>query len=102
MKLFLLSDNIDTQIGMRLAGIEGLVVHTRQETLEALKDVLADGELGILLVTEKLALLIGRELKEIKTSRMLPLVVEIPDRHGTGRPPNSITKYVNESIGIKF
>ena len=27
MKFYLLSDNIDTQMGMRLAGIEGVVVH---------------------------------------------------------------------------
>ena len=34
MRFFLLSDNIDTQMGMRLAGIEGVVVHERQEVLE--------------------------------------------------------------------
>ena len=102
MKMFLLSDNIDTQIGMRLAGIEGLVVHDEDETEEALENTLKDSELGILLITEKLVPLVSRQLTEIKTRRKLPLIVEIPDRHGTGRPPNSITKYVNESIGLKF
>jgi V/A-type H+-transporting ATPase subunit F len=102
MKLFLLSDNIDTQIGMRLAGVEGVVAHTKSEAAGALADALADSELGILLVTEKLARLISKQLTDIKMNRKLPLVVEIPDRHGTQRPPNSITKYVNESIGIKF
>ena len=29
MKLFLISDNIDTYTGMRLAGVEGVVVHER-------------------------------------------------------------------------
>ena len=37
MKFFLISDNIDTQMGMRLAGIEGVVVHERQEVLEVLE-----------------------------------------------------------------
>jgi len=32
----------------------------------------------------------------------LPLIVEIPDRHGTGRKPNFITSYVNEAIGLKL
>ena len=27
MKFYLISDNIDTQMGMRLAGIDGVVVH---------------------------------------------------------------------------
>ena len=41
MKFFLISDNIDTQMGMRLAGIEGVVVHERQEVLEVLEKVLS-------------------------------------------------------------
>ena len=29
MKMYLISDNVDTQTGMRLAGVEGVVVHER-------------------------------------------------------------------------
>ncbi len=31
MKMYLISDNIDTWTGMRLAGVEGAVVHEKQE-----------------------------------------------------------------------
>ena len=31
MKAYLISDNVDTQVGMRLAGIKGIVVHERDE-----------------------------------------------------------------------
>ena len=31
MKFYLISDNIDTQMGMRLAGIDGVVVHEPDE-----------------------------------------------------------------------
>ena len=31
MKMYLISDNIDTLTGMRLAGVEGAVVHKREE-----------------------------------------------------------------------
>ena len=31
MKMFLISDNIDTYTGLRLAGVEGVVVHEREE-----------------------------------------------------------------------
>ena len=48
----------------------------------------------------------GREfpdiIDDVKLNRKLPLIVEIPDRHGTGRKPNFITDYVNEAIGIKL
>ena len=29
MKMYLISDNIDTLTGMRLAGVDGIVVHER-------------------------------------------------------------------------
>ena len=30
MKMYLISDNIDTQTGMRLAGVDGVVVHEKR------------------------------------------------------------------------
>jgi V/A-type H+-transporting ATPase subunit F len=41
-------------------------------------------------------------IDEIKLNRKMPLIVEIPDRHGTGRKKNFITSYVNEAIGLKL
>ena len=81
MKMYLISDNIDTLTGMRLAGVEGSVVHEKTELKEALDKVLADKDIGIILLTEKF----GREFPEItdkvKLERKFPLIVEIPDRH---------------------
>ena len=102
MKMYLISDNIDTYTGMRLAGVEGVVVHERQELKDALDKVLADKEIGIVLLTEKF----GREfpdvINQLKLENRTPLFVEIPDSHGTGRKPNFITDYVNEAIGLKL
>ena len=46
MKMFLISDNVDTQTGMRLAGVEGVVVHEREELYDTLQKTLADNEIG--------------------------------------------------------
>ena len=54
MKMYLISDNIDTWTGMRLAGVEGAVVHEKQELKAEIDKVLADKEIGILLLTEKI------------------------------------------------
>lgn len=102
MKMFLISDNIDTRTGMRLAGVEGVVVHEKDEVKEALDKCLKDRDLGIILITEKLGKLVATEIDDIKLNNPLPLVVEIPDRHGTGRTPDSITRYVREAIGLKI
>ena len=102
MKMYLISDNVDTYTGMRLAGVDGVVVHERGELYEALQNVIKDKEVGIVLLTEKF----GREFPEIvddmKLKRKMPLLVEIPDRHGTGRKKDFITSYVNEAIGLKL
>ena len=100
--MFLISDNIDTCTGMRLAGVEGVVVHERDELKDALEKAIANKEIGILLLTEKF----GREFPAIidtfRLERKMPLLVEIPDRHGTGRKKDFITSYVNEAIGLKL
>ena len=102
MKMYLISDNVDTLTGMRLAGVDGVVVHERNELREAIENAKTDKTVGIILLTEKF----GREFPEIiddvKLERKLPLIVEIPDRHGTGRKPDFITSYVNEAIGLKL
>ena len=102
MKMYLMSDNVDTYTGMRLAGVEGCVVHERQELKEALERTIADRQIGIILLTEKLVGNFRIFIDDVKLNRKLPLIVEIPDRHGTGRKPNFITDYVNEAIGIKL
>lgn len=102
MKMYLISDNVDTYTGMRLAGVEGAVVHEKQELRDEIEKVLADKEIGILLLTEKFGRDFPDVIDEVKLNYKLPLVVEVPDRHGTGRKPDFITAYVNEAIGIKL
>jgi V/A-type H+-transporting ATPase subunit F len=102
MKIFLLSDNTHTLTGMRLSGVEGIVVHKREEILKELVKVKEKRDIGILLITELLAERVQPELNKMKLSHSLPVIVEIPDRHGTRRPPDFLTKYIKESVGIKI
>ena len=97
--MYLISDNTDTLTGMRLAGVEGILVHSRDQVKKALEDAVSAKDNGILLLTESL----GKPYPdEMKLQRKLPLLIEIPDRHGTGRRPDFITAYVNEAIGLKL
>lgn len=100
--MYLISDNVDTLTGMRLAGVDGIVAHEKDELRTAIETAMEDKSVGVILLTERL----GREfpdlLNEIKLARTMPLLVEIPDRHGTGRKKDFITSYVNEAIGLKL
>ena len=78
MRFYLISDNADTLVGMRLAGIE-----------------------GELLITHRLCELCEDFITQTKRSYDKPLIVEIPDRHGS-QGSDSITRYVRDTIGIKI
>lgn len=102
MKFFLISDSVDSVIGMRLAGIEGVNVTNSGETRSALERAYADPDIGVVLITERLSASCGDIVSEMKLSHSRPLIIEIPDSDGGGRAADSITRYVRESIGLKL
>ncbi len=102
MQMYLISDNVDTQVGMRLAGIEGVVVHQPDEVMEALNKVADDPDIGIVLMTSKLIDLCREQVYAIKQNRQRPLIVEIPDRHGETSVGAAITSYIREAVGINI
>lgn len=102
MRMYLISDNVDTLTGMRLAGVDGCVVHHKEHLKEELNKVFADKNIGVLLITELLSRQFPDIIEDVKLNRRLPIVVAIPDRHGTYRSSDFITAYVNEAIGVKI
>ncbi len=102
MKLYVISDNIDTLVGMRLAGIEGVVVHEEQEIKEALDKAVTDESIGVVLMTEKLISRCREYVYGLKLNLKQPLIVEIPDRHGNSQISDNISEYVREAVGIKI
>lgn len=103
MKFALISDNHDTLVGMRIAGIDGVVVHQPDEVENALIEAKNDEQVGIILITEKLVPLCPEIINELKLSHKRPLIVEIPDRHTyAGRKTDAITKYIKDAIGINL
>ena len=102
MKIFLISDNVDTQTGLRLVGVVGTVAHTREAFSEELSNAARDRGIGIIAVAEKLASLYPDIIEEFQNARALPLIVEIPDRHGTERQKDFLSRYVRQAIGLKM
>ena len=102
MKAYLISDNHDTLVGLRLAGIEGVVVHGYEEASAAMDAALERPDVAILAVTEKIAELLPEMIHRLREHGDLPIVVEIPDRHGTKRSSDFLTKYVRDAIGVKM
>ena len=102
MKYWLISDNHDTLTGLRLAGIEGVVVHTREEVIDEIKKAEQNEEIGIILITELLAGEARDFVNERKLNSHGALFLEIPDRHGSGRSKDAISEYIRDAIGISM
>lgn len=102
MKMFLISNSADVLLGMRLSGVEGVAVHESGEAKKVLDEKMGDKDIAVILLTHKVIELIPDTVYDYKLNRKTPLLVEIPDRHGNGRTKDSITKYVQEAIGVKI
>lgn len=102
MKYFLISDNIDTLAGMRMVGVDGVVVHGEDEVKACIERAVADEEIGLVLITSKLfkdysSMIFGYKLKLRR-----PLIVEMPDRHSGDNVAEGIRQYIAEAVGIKI
>lgn len=102
MKFFLISDSTDTAIGLRLAGIEGVVVSEPAEVDAALDRAIADEEVGVVLITSRLSELCEERVRQLKQTLSRPLISQIPDQGSQGSVGDSITRYVREAVGIKI
>lgn len=100
MRMYLLSDNVDTLMGMRMSGVEGTVLHEEQELRVKLDSLLKEDDIAVILITSTLVNLIRETIYDLKLNLRQPLIIEIPDRHGNGRTKDSITKYVKDAIGV--
>ena len=100
MRMFLLSDNVDTLMGMRMSGVDGVVLHKEDELRAKLDELLKEDDIAVILITSILLNLIRDTVYDLKLRRRQPLIIEIPDRHGNGRTKDSITRYVKEAIGV--
>ncbi|MBQ2823884.1 MAG: V-type ATP synthase subunit F [Oscillospiraceae bacterium] len=102
MRFYLISDNVDTRIGMRLAGIDGVVVHEREEVKEKLLEAMEDKNNAVILITEKLVNMCSETVHDLKLNRKSPLILEIPDRHSTSDITENISRYIESAIGLKL
>jgi len=100
MKLFLIGDKV-TVLGYNLVGIPGVVVNNSEEANEALKKAIQDTDMGIVLITQRIASEIQPLVDEAKLKMATPIVLEIPDRHGPVEDKESALDIVQRLIGIK-
>ncbi len=101
MKFFVIGDE-DTVLGFKLVDVEGRVVETVSESREAFKVATSIPEVGIIIITEKIAKQIKTEIEKYIYETNFPLVIEIPDRTGPLPKKKSVSELVKSAVGIKI
>lgn len=101
MRSFLISDNSETLIGMRLAGISGVILETEQDIVKKIDELIGDPSVGIIMITGGIMKKAEEAIMERKLAEAETLIVQIP---GTAEASDDdrIAKYIRESIGLKF
>lgn len=102
MRMYLLSDNDDTLMGMRMSGVEGTVLHEEEKVREKLDELLEQDDIAVIMITAVLMNMVRETVYDIKLHRSRPLIIEIPDRHGNGQTKDSISRYVKDAIGVEM
>ena len=77
MKMYCISDNIDTAVGLKLTGIETVVMKEEEKINTEIEKVLQDKEVGILIITDEIYHLAKEKFDAIKEKLKMPLLVKI-------------------------
>lgn len=64
--------------GLRLAGIEGLMVDSSKEALDAVNRLIKNREVGVVLLSDDISKSIRAKLNEIRSKHPTPLIYEVP------------------------
>ena len=102
MRFYLISDNSDAMNGLRLAGIEGTVARSEADLRAALADAAAQPDIGMILVTEKIADAYTEALDPVRADQTGPRRVTVPSTGGSAAGKDRITRYIREAVGIKI
>ncbi len=89
-------------LGFGMVGVQGKIVRNAGQAEVAFKSVLDDTDIGIVIITERIAELIRPMVDRYIFAERFPLIVEIPDREGRISGKLGIREMVNEAIGIKL
>lgn len=102
MKQYVISDNLDTLTGMRLAGIKGVVVGEEHPFIQVFEEVISNRDIGIVMIAASLVAQHQELIDDIRFNRSTPLIVEIQGPNDYQHPSHSITDTIQQAIGMQL
>jgi V/A-type H+-transporting ATPase subunit F len=100
MRYHVIADE-DTVLGFRYAGIEGSIVEAPEQARRVFREVVADSNVGVIIMTERAAETIGEEVSRILYQSTRPVIVRIPGPEGPLPTRRSLQDMIAEAVGVK-
>jgi V/A-type H+-transporting ATPase subunit F len=106
MNIVALCDH-NTAIGLQLSGIHDVRVPETLDRIDVIKlwNQIEEEtvEIGLIILTEQIADLLGKQLEQFRIRNLLPIVLEIPDK--TGRKKDHVdyvTHLIKKAVGMEL
>ncbi len=99
MEYFVIGDE-DTVLGFSLCGVEGQVVHSKEDAVHGWERALEDSQFGVILITTPAANYIRDTVDKFLFSESFPLVVELSG--ADGERGKDLKSLVNDAIGVSI
>lgn len=100
MKLAALCDQ-ETAVGLRLTGMQDLYVASLETVQTQFQELTKRTDIGVVIVTERIAHELGNVLKDFRIHNKLPVFVEIPDKKGKMEDHVDIVSHlIKRAVGI--
>jgi V/A-type H+-transporting ATPase subunit F len=102
MKVAVVGDT-DITTGFGLIGVNSrFVAKKREEVEDALSECLNNPDIGVVILLSSLADLVRDSVTRIQTTRVYPLIVEIPGKAAPVREEAVINRLVGKAVGISL
>jgi V/A-type H+-transporting ATPase subunit F len=92
----------DTAIGLRLAGVKDLFI-PNEDVLKIWNEISNRNDIGVLIITEKIAEKIGEKLQYYRSRKTFPIIVEIADKQGHIKDHMDYVSYlIKKAVGVEI
>ena len=102
MKIIGLFDK-DTAVAFKLAGLTEVYTPEENNVKNIWFEIVNRDDIGIIFITEKIAESIDKYLKDFRIRNNIPIVVEIPDKHGRKKDHvDFVSHLIKRAVGIEI
>jgi len=101
MKSIVITNQKDTIVGLRLAGIEGILVKDETEVMAHIDTLIKDDSIATIMITQKLFEENHDAIFEIKLKLKEKMIIKIPG-FNEKMQESSISDHIRDSVGLKL